>query len=170
MFYNYLTESFCSSTIEIHLLSADFSMWAGSSSSEDGIFMNDRIGQQLGSYRLTHLLGRGGFADVYLGEHTYLKTPAAIKVLQASVTSNDDLDGFLREAQNIAHLVHPHIVRVLDFGVDGNTPFLVMDYAPNGTLRQRHPKGTQLPLTAIVPYVKQVADALPGCQALSRCC
>ena len=41
-----------------------------------------------------------------------------------------------------------------------DTPFLVMDYAPNGTLRQRHPKGTQLPLTTIVPYVKQVANAL----------
>ena len=40
-----------------------------------------REGQQLGNYRLIHLLGQGGFADVYLGEHIYLDTPAAIKVL-----------------------------------------------------------------------------------------
>jgi len=121
--------------------------------------MSDRVGQQLGNYRLTNLLGQGGFADVYLGEHAYLKTPAAIKVLQTRVT-NDDLTSFLQEAQNIARLVHPHIIRVFDFGVDGNTPFLVMDYAPHGTLRQRHPKGTRLPLDSIVLYVKQIADAL----------
>jgi hypothetical protein len=35
-------------------------------------------------------------------------------------------------------------VRVLDFGVEGRTPFLVMDYAPHGTLRQRHLEGTQV--------------------------
>jgi len=122
--------------------------------------MNDRIGQQLGNYSLISLLGRGGFADVYLGEHMYLKTQAAIKVLQTRVTGHNDLEGFLQEAQNIARLIHPHIVRVLDFGVEENTPFLVMDYAPNGTLRQLHPKGTQLPLTTLVSYVKQVAKAL----------
>ncbi len=66
----------------------------------------------------------------------------------------------LEEAKTIAHLVHSHIVRVLDFGVEDNTPFLAMDYAPNGTLRQRHPRGTYLPLTTIVPYVEQVAEAL----------
>jgi len=57
-------------------------------------------------------------------------------------------------------LEHPHIVRVLDYGVERKTPFLVMYYAPGGTLRQLHPKGTRLPLPTIVTYVKQVADAL----------
>jgi hypothetical protein len=49
---------------------------------------------------------------------------------------------------------------VLDFGVEKRTPFLVMGYAANGTLRQRHPKGTRLPLATVVSYVKQLADAL----------
>ncbi len=62
--------------------------------------------------------------------------------------------------RNIAHLIHPHIVRVLEFGVEGKTPFLVMDYAPNGTLRQRHARGAILPLETVVTYVKQIADAL----------
>ncbi len=122
--------------------------------------MADRVGQQLGNYRLSRLLGKGGFAEVYLGEHVYLKTPAAIKLLQTKVANEEDLQAFLKEAQTIAQLVHPHIVRVLDFGVDGETPFLVMDYAVGGTLRQRHPRGTQLPLTTIVSYIKQVAEAL----------
>ncbi|HZU03212.1 MAG TPA: serine/threonine-protein kinase [Ktedonobacteraceae bacterium] len=122
--------------------------------------MADRIGQQLDKYRITRLLGRGGFADVYLGEHIYLKTPAAIKILQTRLSGSDDLESFLQEARFIAQLSHPHIVRVLDFGVHEETPFLVMEYAPNGTLRERHSSGTVLPLTTITSYVKQVANAL----------
>ncbi len=122
--------------------------------------MADRIGQQLGNYRLIRLLGKGGFAEVYLGEHVYLKTPGAIKLLQTKVVNQEDLKSFLKEAQTIAQLVHPHIVRVLEFGIDGEMPFLVMDYAPGGTLRQRHPRGTRLPLATVLLYVKQVAEAL----------
>src|SRR2546425_5857830 len=121
--------------------------------------MAERVGQQLGNYRLVRLLGRGGFAEVYLGEHVYLKTQAAIKVLHTPL-ANDDMEGFLTEARSIARLKHPHIVRVLEFGVEDGTPFLVTTYAPNGSLRQRHPKGTLLALASVVSYVKQAATAL----------
>ena len=121
--------------------------------------MYDSVGHQLGNYYLVRLLGRGGFSNVYLGEHIYLKTQAAIKVLQLRL-EDDEREQFLREARTIAHLVHPHIIRVLDFGVQNGLPFLVMDYAPQGTLRERHPNGTHLPLSTIVEYVKQVASAL----------
>jgi serine/threonine protein kinase len=122
--------------------------------------MTDRVGQQLGNYRLTRLLGQGGFADVYLGEQVYLGTNAAVKVLQTRLASEGELKWFINEARTIARLSHPNIVRVLDFGVDNETPFLVIEYAPNGTLRERHPPGTILPITTIISYVKQVADAL----------
>ena len=56
--------------------------------------------------------------------------------------------------------MHPHIVRVFDFGIEGETPYLVMDYAPNGTVRKQHPKGVALPLPIILSYVKQTASAL----------
>src|SRR5436309_525221 len=121
--------------------------------------MADRVGQQLGNYRLVHLLGYGGFAEVYLGEHIYLETQAAVKVLHTQLASND-IEQFRIEARTIAHLIHPHIVRVLEFGVEGTTPFLIMDYAPHGSLRQRHPKGSKVPLPIVVSYVKQVAPAL----------
>ena len=121
--------------------------------------MADRAGQQLGNYRLTRLLGEGGFAEVYLGEHIHLGSQAAIKVLHSQLTS-DDVDKFLLEARNLVRLIHPNIVRVLDFGIQEKTPFLVMDFAPNGTLRQLHPKGVALPLTTVVSYVKQIADGL----------
>jgi serine/threonine protein kinase len=120
----------------------------------------DRIGQRLGNYTIIQPLGQGGFAEVYLGEHIYLKSQAAVKVLQARLSGSDDMDSFLKEAQTIAKLFHPHIIRIMDFGIEAETPYLVMDYAPKGTLRQKHPRGTPVPLPIIVPYVKQVADAL----------
>ncbi|HVB22165.1 MAG TPA: bifunctional serine/threonine protein kinase/MFS transporter [Ktedonobacteraceae bacterium] len=121
--------------------------------------MENRVGQQLGNYRLIRLLGVGGFAEVYLGEHIHLQTQSAIKLLHTQL-ANEDVEHFRNEARTLARLVHPNIVRVFDFGVENRTPYLVMDYAPNGTLRQRHPRGTILPLPTIVSYVKQIADAL----------
>jgi eukaryotic-like serine/threonine-protein kinase len=121
--------------------------------------MTDRVGQQLGHYRLVRLLGRGGFAEVYLGEHLRLKTQVAVKILHTSL-EDEDVEGFLREAQTVAHLKHSHIVRVFDFDVENHTPYLVMDYLPNGNVRRFHPRGSALPLATIVSYAQQVASAL----------
>jgi serine/threonine protein kinase len=121
--------------------------------------MTDRLGQQLGNYRLTRFLGRGGFAEVYLGEHIHLKTHAALKLLHAQL-SEEDTEKFLREAQTLARLNHPHIVRVLDYAVQEGIPFLVMEYAPRGTLRTVHASKMPLPLETVVSYVQQVASAL----------
>ena len=121
--------------------------------------MIDRVGHQLGNYRLHRLLGRGGFADIYLGEHVYLKSFAAVKVLRMSLT-DEERTAFLKEAQTLTQLTHPNIVRVLDFAVEDDQPYLVMDYAPNGSLRERHPARSRLPMDTILVYVAQVASAL----------
>ncbi len=118
----------------------------------------DKIEQQFGNYRLIRPLGTGGFAEVYLGEHIHLYTQAAIKILHTRMTAEERED-FRTEALTIAHLKHPHIVRVLEFGFqDSITPFLVMDYAPNGSLRSSY-RGS-IPLTTILPTVKALAAAL----------
>lgn len=67
--------------------------------------MADLIGQQLGNYRLMRLLGRGGFAEVYLGEHIHLGAQAAIKVLHTHLGSQD-VEQFRSEARTIVRLVH----------------------------------------------------------------
>jgi peptide/nickel transport system substrate-binding protein len=119
----------------------------------------DRLGQQFGNYRLVALLGQGGYAEVFLGQHVRFNQQAAIKVLHAHL-SGQEAEHFQQEAETIATLAHPSIVRVLDFDVQEGVPFLVIDYAPNGTLRRRYPKGTLVPLPVIISSVKQVADAL----------
>jgi eukaryotic-like serine/threonine-protein kinase len=121
--------------------------------------MKDLPGEQLGNYRLIQLLGKGGFAAVYLGEHCYLKSYAALKVLQISL-SEKQVQRFQTEAQTLVRLRHPNIIRVLEFFVEQGVPVLVMEYAPNGTLLQRHPKGTLVSLPTIVSYIQQVASAL----------
>lgn len=118
-----------------------------------------RIGERLGNYHMLRLLGEGGFAQVYLGEHIHLGTQAAIKVLHTRL-GRTDIEKFREEARTIARLAHPHIVRVLEFDVEDNTPFLVMDYAVGGTLRQQHPKGVILPREVIASYVQHIAEAL----------
>jgi serine/threonine protein kinase/Tfp pilus assembly protein PilF len=121
--------------------------------------MTDRVGQQFGNYRLVSLLGQGGYAEVYLGHHVRLELQAAIKVLHAHL-ADKEAEHFQQEAQTIAKLAHPAIVRVFDFDVQDGMPFLVMDYAPNGSLRRRYPKGTVVPLPQILSSVKQVAAGL----------
>jgi peptide/nickel transport system substrate-binding protein len=121
--------------------------------------MSDRIGQQFGNYRLVALLGQGGFAEVYLGQHVRLNLQAAIKVLHTHLTEQE-VAHFQQEAETIATLIHPAIVRILDYDVQEGIPFLVMDYAPGGSLRRRYPKGTLVPLPQIVSSVKQVAAGL----------
>ncbi len=121
--------------------------------------MSEREGQRIGNYHLHRLLGKGAFAEVYLGEHLYLKNYAAIKILHASLNEKNE-DFFLSEAQIIAQLTHPNIIRVREFAIERSTPYLVMDYAPGGTLRHRYPKGTCLSIEKTISYVKQIAAAL----------
>jgi Serine/threonine protein kinase len=60
----------------------------------------------------------------------------------------------------VAKLQHPHIMPILDYGIDDDVAFIVMKYMPLGDLRRRHPKGTQVDLAIIIEYVKQISEAL----------
>jgi serine/threonine protein kinase len=121
---------------------------------------DERVGQQFGNYRVVQLLGKGGFAKVYLGQHLYVeKHMVAIKVLRSELSNKYKAD-FLQEAQRSLGLRHPHIVRFVDLGVKEDTPFLIMEYLSHGTMRTRHPKGSRVPIETVVSYVKQIANAL----------
>ena len=131
------------------------------------------LGQKLGNYLLLKLLGRGGFANVYFGEPLDPKQPpVAVKVLCTRRLVDPQnapafRQQFLHEAETQKQLNHPNIMRVMEYGTSvmeyGNkneVPFLVMQYAPKGTLENAHPLGRPLHLREIVTYVNQIADAL----------
>lgn len=129
--------------------------------------MVDRVGQRFEDYRLTRFLGQGGFGDVYLGEHIQNKTLAAVKVLKIQSKNETDLKEFVNQLKEFINeastfnLKHPNIVQLLAFGIGkDDTPFLVIEYAPNGSLRDHHRRGVQVPLSIVVSYVKQIAAAL----------
>jgi serine/threonine protein kinase len=121
--------------------------------------MIDRTGQEIDNYRLIKLLGTGTFGEVYLGENIDDPTLVAIKVLKFELTPTN-LKKFLHEARTLFRLKHSNIVPLLDFGVDGETAFLVMEYAANGNLRQRHSSGSILKPETIITYVDPIAAAL----------
>lgn len=116
----------------------------------------------IGKYRILGMLGEGGFATVYLGEHVYLRRVAAIKVLKIRPDqTSHDLEEFLSEARIIASLKHPHIIDILDFDItEEDKPYLVMEYAPNGTLRSHYQNQRILEPETIFHHVKQVGAAL----------
>lgn len=119
--------------------------------------MADLVGRQLGNYRLIRFLGRGDVAEVYLGEHIPSNNQVAIKVL--SIYGGQP-EAFQNAAHALTQLNLPHILRIVDYGINDPYAFLVMDYLSNGNLRQRHPKGETVPLATIVSYVRQVTQAL----------
>jgi serine/threonine protein kinase len=90
--------------------------------------MTDWIGRELGKVRIEMLLARGGMADVYLGMHTTLQRPVAVKILREQFHDDPDLlDRFEREARVVAILRHPNIVQVLDFDTLEDQPYFVME-------------------------------------------
>ncbi|VTU01070.1 serine threonine protein kinase : Serine/threonine protein kinase OS=Isosphaera pallida (strain ATCC 43644 / DSM 9630 / IS1B) GN=Isop_3637 PE=3 SV=1: Fer2: Pkinase [Gemmataceae bacterium] len=89
-----------------------------------------QAGTQIGKYLLIECIGKGGAGMVYRALHTKLKTPVAVKFLRPDVLAGDTdaLASFTREAQLLAQLIHPNIVRVLDFEDDPARPFVVMEF------------------------------------------
>ncbi len=119
----------------------------------------DLTGQEIAQYRLVRSLGTGELGDVYLSEHIQSNLLVAVKVLHTQLNDRE-IQQFLAQTSLLAQLQHRHIVRILDYGVEHDEPYLVMEYAPHGSLRQRHPRGSRLPLATVVFYVNQVAAAL----------
>lgn len=116
--------------------------------------------ETIDGHRLLRLLGRGVYSEVYLAEHPRYAHPVALKLLHAR-TGEREVQRFLTQAAMWHKLDHPHLIHVYNFGLTfSGIPYLVVNYAPQGTLRQRYPRGTRLPLREVVQYVEQAASAL----------
>jgi len=102
--------------------------------------MEDPSGAQVlaGKYKLVHQLGKGGMGSVWLAHHLTLQSPVAIKLIEPQIATNPEaLARFMREARSAAALRSPHVVQILDHGVDGATPYIAMELLEGESLAAR---------------------------------
>ncbi|MGI5179505.1 protein kinase domain-containing protein [Dactylosporangium sp. CA-152071] len=113
-----------------------------------------------GRYELRSVIGRGGMADVWLAFDGRLDRPVAVKMLHDQGGADPSIpERFEREAHTAARLSHPSIVAVYDVGVDGVTPYLVMELVQGHSLADELARGPLDPRRA-VRIAEQVCDAL----------
>jgi len=124
--------------------------------------MSNLIGQSLGRYHILEQLGEGGMATVYKAYDTRLETDVAVKVIRtenlAPSVLERSLKRFEREAKALARLTHPNIVKVTDYGEYEGKPYLVMEYLPGGTLKQK--LGKPLEWQEVIHILLPIARAL----------
>jgi eukaryotic-like serine/threonine-protein kinase len=93
-----------------------------------------------GKYRLESLLGSGGMGSVWRAQHEELRAPVAVKLMEYGASLDSALLArFQHEAHAAASLRSPHVVQILDFGVDGasRVPFIVMEMLEGEPLSKR---------------------------------
>jgi serine/threonine-protein kinase len=123
-----------------------------------------RVGGVLGRYLLVRLLGRGGMGAVYEAVHQDLGRHVALKTLHdAQLESEDARRRFLREGQASARIRHPNVVDVYDVAIEGEQPYLVMEYLEGEELRQLLRRESPLPVQRcadlLLPVVAGLAAA-----------
>ncbi len=92
----------------------------------------------VGRYRLETMLGAGGMGTIWRAQHLVLNAPVAVKVIDRTVIPDEEtLERFMREAQSAAALRSPHVVQILDYGIDGKVPFMAMELLEGENLAQR---------------------------------
>ena len=116
---------------------------------------------QFGAYQNLQLIGRGGMAEVYKSTHPTLGVPVAIKILPAYLAAEAEFrQRFRREAQIVARLEHPHIVRVFDSGEQDDMHYMVMEFLNGKGLDEWIKTSGSLPLALVLQIVSQIAAAL----------
>ena len=127
-------------------------------------------GYELGKYRLLSRIGAGAMGAVYLAEHVVMRRRCAIKVLPSSrVGDASYLQRFIREAQAVAALNHPNIVRAydVDHEIDGDREihYLTMEFIDGADAQVVVAKGGPLDFVAAVDIVRQAAEGLSHAHA-----
>src|SRR5262247_2676179 len=116
------------------------------------------IGQQLGSYKITALIGKGGMGEVYAARDIQLQRDVALKVLPTEFASDSDrMVRFQREAQVLASLNHPHIAQIYGLEESNQTRCIVMELVEGETLAERLRRG-RVPVDEAVEIGKQIAQ------------
>src|SRR5580704_8747351 len=116
---------------------------------------------KIGDYCLLEKIGESGRGLVWTALDSLSGKTVAIKVIPESVVADEVLRmRFAQECQVARKLNHPHIVRVLDFGLDGSKPYLVMEHVAGESLGQRLEREGRVPEAEAVRLIVQIGQAL----------
>jgi serine/threonine-protein kinase len=120
------------------------------------------LGQSIGKYRITKLLGQGGMGAVYAAQHETINQRVAIKVLHPKLTSDESsVQRFMHEARTTSLVHHPGLVKVHDFGqLPDGAAYMMMEYLEGESLRSRLAKRGKLDSKDALRIVRQLAAAL----------
>ena len=117
-------------------------------------------GKRIGNYEVLRELARGGMGVVYLARHAELGREVALKVMRGGTSDQGLVQRFIAEAQTVAQLDHPNIVRVHEVGREGRDPFLVMDLIEGESLEERLKRQGPLPPREAAEIGRALAEAL----------
>ena len=119
-----------------------------------------RLPERIGKYEIVRVLGKGGMGTVYLGRDADLDRPVAIKVLRNSLSDEEVLQRFLREARAAANLRHENIITIYEVGQHDRQPFMAMEYVDGPSLGQVITGREPLPLGRRLSYIEQVLSLI----------
>ncbi|HET9931620.1 MAG TPA: serine/threonine-protein kinase [Polyangiaceae bacterium] len=114
-----------------------------------------------GRYRLEKRLGGGGMGAIWQAEHIALQSPVAVKLIDRDAVHDEQaVARFLREAKAAAALRSHHVVHIIDYGMDDNVPFIVMELLEGETLAQRLKRVRRLTPTDTARFVSHIGRAM----------
>src|SRR5512137_2114213 len=114
---------------------------------------------QIAGYTLLGRAGQGGMGTVYKAEQISPRRSVAIKMLSGANITAAQMTAFRREAEVVAHLEHPGIVPLYDYGETAGTPYLVLRYLAGGSVADRLRSGP-LDVATTARWIGGIADAL----------
>ncbi len=124
--------------------------------------IESRPGVVLGErYRLRECLGAGGMGSVWAADDTKLERPVAVKLMAEDLADDPKvIQRFEREAMAVAKLTSPHIVEIHDYGLQQDTPYMVMEFLEGYDLRHYLTGHQRLSLPVLASILGQVTKAL----------
>jgi serine/threonine protein kinase len=126
------------------------------------------VGRSVGGFVIEQPLGEGGMGLVYLARHPILNRRFAVKVLRPEAAQNAWVArSFMREAQTLSALKHPHVVDIVDFGqLDDERQYMVMEYLEGKTLAHELAEQGRLPCVTALQMADQILDALAAAHSV----
>lgn len=126
------------------------------------------VGREVGGYVIEFALGQGGMGLVYQARHPFLGRRFAIKVLRPELAADLTFSSnFVREAQTLSGLKHPHILDIVGFGVlDQQRQFMVTEFLDGHTLEKELAAHGALPVPRALDLAEQILDGLEAAHSI----